>query len=303
MALSTNPTESVQAIVTRRFSASAERVFDAWLDPSKIHGFLFGNHLRDEEVVAIELDPQVGGRYTFSVRRQGQQIDHVGEYLVIDRPRRLVFTWGVAQDGNRSEVALEITPLNAGCELTLTHTMSAEWASFVEPARQAWTKMTDALSVLLRYDVPDAAAHTAMLIRRPVAEVFAAFVDPAITSKFWFSNGSDRLEQGKAVEWTWEMYGFSVPVKVLAREENKRILVEWPGNPEPTTLEWSFTARPDDTTFVTITNRGFQGEPAAVVQQAVGATEGFTFVLAGAKAWLEYGIQLKLVPDRHPDGV
>lgn len=146
-------------------------------------------------------------------------------------------------------------------------------------------------------------AKTEMLIRRPVAEVFAAFVDPAITSKFWFSKGSGRLEAGKEVEWTWEMYGFSVPVKVLALAENQRILVEWPGESAPTTIEWTFTARPDGTTFVTTKNGGFQGEPATVIQQAIDATEGFTFVLAGAKAWLEHGIQLNLVPDRHPDGI
>lgn len=146
-------------------------------------------------------------------------------------------------------------------------------------------------------------AKAEMLIRRPVAEVFAAFVDPAITANFWFSKGSGPLEAGQEVEWTWEMYGFSVPVKVLAIEENRRILVEWPGDPTPTTIEWIFTARPDDTTFVTTKNAGFQGEPAAVLQQAIDATEGFTFVLAGAKAWLEHGIGLNLVADRHPDGI
>lgn len=146
-------------------------------------------------------------------------------------------------------------------------------------------------------------AKTEMLIRRPVAEVFAAFVDPAITAKFWFSKGSDRLEQGKTVEWAWEMYGFSVPVQVLAIEENQRIFVEWPGEDAPTTIEWTFTTRPDGTTFVTIKNTGFQGEPASMMAQAIDATEGFTFVLAGAKAWLEHNVQLNLVADRHPDGV
>jgi uncharacterized protein YndB with AHSA1/START domain len=38
-----------------------------------------------------------------------------------------------------------------------------------------------------------------MLIRRPVAEVFDAFVDPKITSKFWFTKGSGKLEPGKRV--------------------------------------------------------------------------------------------------------
>ena len=53
-------------------------------------------------------------------------------------------------------------------------------------------------------DVPVAKAE--MLIRKPVAQVFEAFVDPAITSKFWFTKGSGRLEAGKRIRWDWEMY-------------------------------------------------------------------------------------------------
>jgi uncharacterized protein YndB with AHSA1/START domain len=77
-------------------------------------------------------------------------------------------------------------------------------------------------------------ARAEMLIRRPVSEVFEAFVDPAITSRFWFTRGSGRLE---------------------------------------------------------------------LVKQAIAATEGFAFVLAGAKALLEHDVILNLVPDRFPDGV
>jgi len=42
-------------------------------------------------------------------------------------------------------------------------------------------------------------AKAEMLIRRPVGQVFEAFVDPGVTSKFWFSGGSGRLEVGKTV--------------------------------------------------------------------------------------------------------
>src|SRR2546426_11751633 len=93
-------------------------------------------------------------------------------------------------------------------------------------------------------------AKTAMLIRKPVSEVFEAFVNPAITSRFWFTKGSDRLEAGKQVRWDWEMYNLSLQVSVKALEENKRILIEWgaPGA-QPTTVEWVFTSRTDNTTF------------------------------------------------------
>jgi uncharacterized protein YndB with AHSA1/START domain len=146
-------------------------------------------------------------------------------------------------------------------------------------------------------------AKAEMLIRSPVAKVFEAFVDPAITSKFWFSRGSGKLEAGKSARWDWEMYGFSVEAKVKALEPNKRILVEWTAYGAPTEIEWVFTARPDGTTFVSITNSGFSGSPQESANLAVGATEGFSFVLAGAKALLEHGVQLNLVPDRFPDGI
>ncbi len=64
-----------------------------------------------------------------------------------------------------------------------------------------------------------------MLIRKPVAEVFEAFINPEITSKFWFTRGSGRLEAGKQVQWDWEMYDISIPVTVQAIEPNKNLVV------------------------------------------------------------------------------
>ena len=146
-------------------------------------------------------------------------------------------------------------------------------------------------------------ASAEMLIRRPAAEVFEAFVDPAITSRFWFSEGSGRLAPGRRIRWTWRWYDFGVDADVKAVEPNKRILVEWSGYGYPTSIEWIFTDRSDSTTFVKVTSKGFQGTVEEAAQMAVDATEGFSFVLAGAKAWLEHGIQLNLVPDRFPDGL
>ena len=146
-------------------------------------------------------------------------------------------------------------------------------------------------------------AKTEMLIRKPVSEVFEAFVNPAITSKFWFTKGSGRLQAGKQIRWDWEMYHVSVDVDVKAIEENKRILIEWgtPGNPS-TTVEWLFASRPDGTTIVSVTNSGFKGDGDEVVRQALDSTGGFTLVLAGAKAFLEHNIILNLIVDRFPDG-
>jgi uncharacterized protein YndB with AHSA1/START domain len=146
-------------------------------------------------------------------------------------------------------------------------------------------------------------AKTEMLIRKPVADVFEAFVDPAITSKFWFTKGSGRLEAGKEVQWEWEMYNLSTLVNVKEVELNERILVEWFSGGSSTIIEWTFTQHTDHTTMVKITNAGFSGDGDEIVQQAIGSTEGFTFVLAGLKALFEHNINLNLVADRFPNGI
>lgn len=143
-----------------------------------------------------------------------------------------------------------------------------------------------------------------MLIRRPVADVFEAFIDPEITSRFWFSRGTGRLKSGSRVIWHWDMYGVSAQVDVREIEENRRILIEWSGGGEdsPTAVEWHFDDRSDGTTYVTITNSGFSGTGDEVCSQACDSTQGFTFVLAGLKAYLEHGVELNLVADQVPDG-
>jgi uncharacterized protein YndB with AHSA1/START domain len=146
-------------------------------------------------------------------------------------------------------------------------------------------------------------AKTGMLIRKPVAEVFEAFIDPGITTKFWFTKSSGRLEAGKQVQWEWEMYGISIPVTVKTIEPNQHIVIEWPGYGSPTTVEWIFTSLEDGTTFVSITNSGFTGDGDAVVKQAIDSTQGFSLVLAGLKALLEHNVRLNLVADRFPKGV
>jgi uncharacterized protein YndB with AHSA1/START domain len=145
--------------------------------------------------------------------------------------------------------------------------------------------------------------ETGMLIRKPAAEVFEAFVNPEITSKFWFTRGSGRLEAGKQVQWDWEMYDISVPVAAKTIEPNRRIVIAWQGYSGETTVEWVFDAQPDGTTFVRITESGFTGDGDALVTQVTNSTQGFSLVLAGVKALLEHGIRLNLVADRFPKGI
>ncbi|MBP1847752.1 uncharacterized protein YndB with AHSA1/START domain [Rhizobium petrolearium] len=99
-------------------------------------------------------------------------------------------------------------------------------------------------------------AKTGMLIRKPVEHVFEAIVNPAVTTKFWFSKGSGRLETGKTAKRDWESHNVSIEVTPKVVEPNKRVVIEWPGYSGPTTVEWTFQAIPDGTTFVRVQESG-----------------------------------------------
>jgi len=138
--------------------------------------------------------------------------------------------------------------------------------------------------------------RTQMLIRCPASQVYNAFIDPAVTSQFWFTRGSAILSQGESVTWYWDMYGAAAQVKVQDLVPDERILIGW-----PTPVEWQFSARGDDATFVTITASGFSGTDNEKTSHAIDSMGGFSFLLAGCKAWLEHGIRLNLVGDHNPD--
>jgi uncharacterized protein YndB with AHSA1/START domain len=133
--------------VTHRYAATPEQVFDAWLDPAIARRFLFATPTG--EMIRAEVDPKVGGRFVFVDRRPDMgDVLHTGEYLEIDRPRRLAFTFGVPQfDPGFTTVTVEITPTAGGCTLTLTQAqVPAEWA---DRSKQGWGMILGALEAAL----------------------------------------------------------------------------------------------------------------------------------------------------------
>lgn len=144
----------MHARVSRDFDVEPGRVFDAWLSRAMIARWMFGPAVRDEEIVRLSIDPRVGGAFSFVVDRQGQEIDHIGKYLEIDRPRRLVFTWAVVGEKTGSRIAIDLVPRGSGCTLTLTHELHPDWANFVERAEEAWRKMLAALAKALADETP-----------------------------------------------------------------------------------------------------------------------------------------------------
>jgi len=143
-------------------------------------------------------------------------------------------------------------------------------------------------------------AKADMMIRKPIAEVFEAFINPEITTRFWFTKSTGILEEGKKVDWIWEMYNLTVPVFVKTIEPNKRILIEWGAGDDLSMAVWNFEVLSPTKTFVRIVNSNFRGNEEEVTNRVIDSTGGFTMVLAGLKAWLEHGIELNLIGDKFP---
>jgi uncharacterized protein YndB with AHSA1/START domain len=136
----------VEARTTHLFKASAERVFDAWLDPAKVRSWMARpvSGMRAFDVRRVEIDARVGGRFTFSDMREHGETLHWGTYLEIDRPRRLVFTWFTSEEDERenaSVVTLTIEPQTDGCRATIVHSMDARWAEWGKRTEGGWSTM------------------------------------------------------------------------------------------------------------------------------------------------------------------
>jgi uncharacterized protein YndB with AHSA1/START domain len=106
--------------VVRVLSAPPEEVFDAWTDAQSLAVWMCPGSV--ERAVA-EVDPRVGGRFRIVMKGPDCDHEHTGEYLVLDRPRRMVFTWVSGETGGEATtVTVDLRPLGPdGTELTLTH--------------------------------------------------------------------------------------------------------------------------------------------------------------------------------------
>ncbi|HEX2815599.1 MAG TPA: SRPBCC family protein [Phenylobacterium sp.] len=132
-----------QVVVTKHYDVSPEQVFDAFLNVETARRFLFAT--ATGEMLVAEIDPRVGGRFTFTERRPEMgDVLHTGEYLEIDRPRRLVFTFGVPQfNPAYTRVTVEIVASGSGCALTLTNDdVPAEYA---EGNQDGWSRILASL--------------------------------------------------------------------------------------------------------------------------------------------------------------
>jgi uncharacterized protein YndB with AHSA1/START domain len=145
-----NTGTKIQARVSQHFNMPAEWVYDAWLDPSKVRiwmsaalksGGLAGDIRR------VEIDARVGA---ISDMRGVIEAKHWGTYRVLERPRRIVFTWvtDASQEADPSVVTLTIDPQAVGCVVSVVHDMDPQWQEYVSRTEAGWSRMLQSIASL-----------------------------------------------------------------------------------------------------------------------------------------------------------
>jgi uncharacterized protein YndB with AHSA1/START domain len=138
--------ETATVRVERHIDAAPERVFDAWLDPDAVGRWLFATP--EGVMERVEIDARVGGHFRIDERRGGELASHFGGYEEIDRPRRLVFSFGIDRAPDAmTRVTVEITPEADGSRLVLTH--EKVWADYATRTGEGWATILDGLASAL----------------------------------------------------------------------------------------------------------------------------------------------------------
>ncbi len=128
--------------VEREIPGPIAAVFDAWLDAATMAQWM--SPAPDISVEATS-DPVVGGKFRVVMKGRGQEIEHVGEYLVIERPTRLVFTWQSEPAGDTLVTVEFVHVTDQRTLVTLTHERFATGEQR-DLHRGGWTALLETLA-------------------------------------------------------------------------------------------------------------------------------------------------------------
>ena|SRR5947209_14371718 len=135
---------STEIVVRRTLAVPREEVFDAWLDAPNMSEWMCPG----EGTAAAEIDARVGGKFRIVMTHSDGSTEHTGEYLKIDRPSLLSFTWKSAYTDDQSTVVtIEFRERGGGTELILTHRRLPP--AHIEAHRDGWTDILRKLNAAL----------------------------------------------------------------------------------------------------------------------------------------------------------
>lgn len=135
--------------------------------------------------------------------------------------------------------------------------------------------------------------ETAIQVLKTPHEVFEAIVDPARMSNYFISRGSGRLEEGREITWRFPEFDFEFPVHVDRIEKDSFVSFWWESDGINLLVEMTLTPRSPGSTVIRITEKSRELDEAGL-KWLQGNTAGWANFLACLKAYLEYGINLRV---------
>lgn len=140
--------DPVEVRVEKHFRHPADRVFDAFLDASRVGEWLFATPGGVME--KTDYDPRPGGTFAIFERRNGELARHWGEFIEIDRPRRIVFAFWVEEaPDDPTRVTVDFTRAGDGCDVILVHDLEAHWAHYRDRTVEGWSMILDSLGRMM----------------------------------------------------------------------------------------------------------------------------------------------------------
>ena len=129
-------------VVRRVIRASRDVVFAAWTDAESMRHWMCPASIVEAQA---QLDPRPGGSYRIVMKGPDGDYEHTGEYLAVEPPSKLVFTWISNSTGNQPTlVTVELFDRGGNCELVLTHERFAS-AAAMRHHRGGWGQIADRL--------------------------------------------------------------------------------------------------------------------------------------------------------------
>ncbi|MED5386758.1 MAG: SRPBCC family protein [Pseudomonadota bacterium] len=142
------PTDKPSTIyLTKTVNASNQKVFDQWLMPVFIGEWMFGPKVQQEQVVSLENKVRRGGEFAFKVIRKSTEIVHTGEYIELDVPNKLVFSWSDnLHRSSKSQVTVLFQEANNKTRLKITIKLDPKLYNEKDSLKKQWSARCSALA-------------------------------------------------------------------------------------------------------------------------------------------------------------
>jgi uncharacterized protein YndB with AHSA1/START domain len=128
------------ARVERILPAAPTEAYDAWLDETALKEFICPAPGFAAEVT---VDARIGGSLRFLMSFPDEQIEVTGEYVALDRPERLCFTWRCSDTGDLESIVTVLFAPHADDQTLMTIIHSQQPADLVSQHREGWSSVAE----------------------------------------------------------------------------------------------------------------------------------------------------------------